>query len=1166
MTQTREPALAGEPLKRSSDHGGPSRAWRLSVPSPDPSSSSMPPDSDSNIDERLEPTASRRLSAVLSEFTAAWNPENATLLGAYLERLDPADFSGAIELIYRDYCLAAAAGQKPDRRQYIRGFPRYAAALDRLLGFHEACSSSLLLKCGESAASDRDLPAAGDQVGPYFLRRELGRGSFSRVFLAEEVDLERRLVVVKVATRPTQEPWLLARVRHTHIVEIVAHALVGEGGLHLICMPFAGGATLHDVLAARRGLSVSGQDLLVDLDSIAASEFAAAENMSPAREILARSTYDQAIAWIGARLADALDFALAREVVHGDIKASNILLSADGNPKLLDFNLASDSSGLRHSNEIGGTLAYMAPERLRALAAQAGSSGDSLGGAGSSRSSVGHGRVPGSSAIGVNAEPDLAAHRADIYSLGTVILEAITGRLPDRTPLPSASDEGEGAVSFALMAAAANRFRPARLLIRDAEAAGGRAIPAGLRAILERALDPDPAKRYGRGRELAEDLDRWRSNRSLAFSREPFWSYTLPRTLKRGRRPLVATAAALSFVLGLPAAALVMLNSSRNLEAIARESLHRQWDQSEVYRFRRSTVHWLEDPRYRLGTFQTDAGDTKALEAAGRALKYYGMLEPGDWTRRDDVRYLPPDDRQELKLWLTEQAFRYCLALSELPDSKDDWERARNLCGHFSAVTHLPAFASLAERLDGKLGRTMTTPNANAPQSKSGGPPSGPAVADGGSAPSFSPWLNEYLMGVVAEYDLEPSTDGQTGPTGNNRDPSIESDESCAQRNDRVRDSAARALGHYRNLLALRPESYWGHYRAASACYVLGLFAESVLHLEHCLTIRPDNDAIRGYRAACLAWLQRYPEALEECDRALRGTPEFAEMFRTRAFIRAASGQQDGLSADIQHFELLGRHAPRRLLDQRPQHDPLEVELPPDGMASRIAESSGAHDAQARLSSRLSLFTGSNESAAVDPDELSTRYVLASTIRKAGQLDLAYAEIAKILRLDPDYIPARMMHAVEAIENRHYDEAQRDLSAVLNHPNLIEYIREDPTLLHCFHQVSHELSLSGRAQEGRVLARKAMDLANAVKQFRGESHYVLAQAFATLAKRDPEYAAQAAEELGWVLAANGANLTKYLQDPAYDPVRDQIDATLRHSSNATGDHERLFSTPVTPPL
>ena len=90
----------------------------------------------------------------------------------------------------------------------------------------------------------------------------------------------------------------------------------------------------------------------------------------PAREILARSSYDQAIAWIGARLGEALDYAFSRGVVHGDVKPSNILLSADGNPRLLDFNLARDSSGLAPTSpvkDLGGTLAYMAPERLRAL-------------------------------------------------------------------------------------------------------------------------------------------------------------------------------------------------------------------------------------------------------------------------------------------------------------------------------------------------------------------------------------------------------------------------------------------------------------------------------------------------------------------------------------------------------------------------------------------------------------------------------------------------------------------------------------------------------------------------------------------------------------------------------------------------------------------------------
>ena len=98
-------------------------------------------------------------------------------------------------------------------------------------------------------AGDQDLPNAGDEVGPYFLRRELGRGSFARVFLAEQVNLENRLVVVKVATRPTREPWLLARVRHTHIVEIVSHALVEDWWLSF---------DLHAVLGGRNSVGRPG--------------------------------------------------------------------------------------------------------------------------------------------------------------------------------------------------------------------------------------------------------------------------------------------------------------------------------------------------------------------------------------------------------------------------------------------------------------------------------------------------------------------------------------------------------------------------------------------------------------------------------------------------------------------------------------------------------------------------------------------------------------------------------------------------------------------------------------------------------------------------------------------------------------------------------------------
>ena len=77
---------------------------------------------------------------------------------------------------------------------------------------------------------------------------------------------------------------------------------VEDGGLHLICMPFWGGATLLEVLAARVRAGISARDFLADLDSVAAPEFPVTLTARPAREILASSSYDQAMAWIAARL------------------------------------------------------------------------------------------------------------------------------------------------------------------------------------------------------------------------------------------------------------------------------------------------------------------------------------------------------------------------------------------------------------------------------------------------------------------------------------------------------------------------------------------------------------------------------------------------------------------------------------------------------------------------------------------------------------------------------------------------------------------------------------------------------------------------------------------------------------------------------------------------
>src|SRR5687768_9419632 len=132
--------------------------------------------------------------------------------------------------------------------------------------------------------------------------------------------------------------------------------------------------------------------------------------------MLAHVSYVQAMCWVAACLADALQFAHERGVVHLDLKPSNVLLSGDGQPMLLDFHLAreplrpcrsSSSAPLPPPEHFGGTVPYMPPEQLAAMRA------------------LRDGR-PVEEAVDA---------RADVYALGTVLYEALAGA-PPTVPAP----------------------------------------------------------------------------------------------------------------------------------------------------------------------------------------------------------------------------------------------------------------------------------------------------------------------------------------------------------------------------------------------------------------------------------------------------------------------------------------------------------------------------------------------------------------------------------------------------------------------------------------------------------------------------------------------------------------------------------------------------------
>src|SRR5262249_6955160 len=122
------------------------------------------------------------------------------------------------------------------------------------------------------------------------------------------------------------------------------------------------------------------------------------------RQGLAGASYVQAVCRIGACLADALHYAHERGLVHLDLKPSNVLLAADGQPMVLDFHLAREL--VRPDGEVplwlGGTADYMSPEQRAALGA------------------VQQGRKV----------PLTVDGRSDVYSLGVMLYEALGGSLP----------------------------------------------------------------------------------------------------------------------------------------------------------------------------------------------------------------------------------------------------------------------------------------------------------------------------------------------------------------------------------------------------------------------------------------------------------------------------------------------------------------------------------------------------------------------------------------------------------------------------------------------------------------------------------------------------------------------------------------------------------------
>jgi serine/threonine protein kinase/tetratricopeptide (TPR) repeat protein len=429
------------------------------------------------------------VARLVEDFAAAWQCGERPPAEAFLDRhrLVSSQPEAAIRLIYEEVCLRQVEGEAVPLSELVERFPQWQAELELLLDCDRLISA---------LPTPPTFPEIGEPLGDFLLMAELGRGARGRCFLATQPSLSYRQVVLKVTPDDHVEHLSMARLQHTHIMPLYSEHEFPDRRLRALCMPYLGGASLARLLDELLGLPadrLSGRSILEILDGSQQPSPWPQAGDSPARRFLAHTSYVRAVCWIGACLADALQYAHDRRLVHMDIKPSNILLTADGQPMLLDFHLATEpiAIGTSPDDGVGGTPGYMSPEQEAAIAAM-----DS-------------GRAVRS---GVDS-------RSDVYSLGRVLAEML------------------GAGSPATADPATPRRRPSRP-----------EISTGLADIVGKCVAVDPDGRYPDAASLAEDLRRHMAdlplhgvaNRSLT-ERWRKWRRRRPGALFRVQALLLAS-------------------------------------------------------------------------------------------------------------------------------------------------------------------------------------------------------------------------------------------------------------------------------------------------------------------------------------------------------------------------------------------------------------------------------------------------------------------------------------------------------------------------------------------------------------------------------------------------------------------------------------------------
>ena len=548
-----------------------------------------------------------------------------------------------VELIYYEFCRLEADGMKPDRFQFMTEYNSYKTELEKLFFIHFGLGLTTSQNNDGSINIRPDIakmPESGDSIGPFQLIKTLGQGGMGRVFLALQTDLGDRKVVLKITVSgPSDESELMARVIHPNVMHIFRHFRTDDHSFDVIVMPYIPGASLDQLLT--RSYSAKGKDEIIPnrMSSIRVVDIRpelsrigketggeSRADLIPNRDYIKSdipgiSWPNQVRIW-AEDLSEALFAAYQQGVIHGDIKPGNIYMGVNSSTYLLDFHLArkwrfENYRRVTDQKDPGGTLYYMPPERLIQFAETV------------------EDTIKNNHLIKVHE-----LHRGDLYSLGLVILEMLTGYDPaSASPFP----EADPAIQARLIAQ--NRQHPEWLQ----DWPGFRRLSKPWRVILSKVLASEIADRYEDGKSFAEAL------RTMKFQSSGLTRYRLTQR-----------ALPVAFWIAVLSAGFVFVQSSRSDYATSVKNL---WN---------LTDHLSNDP-----SITSDQPLSIRIKSARLQLLQARNEHPEIWSRSKIRNLFQPKTAQlDSEIWLMDRMDSLASALmkrASISNHREDLQSVSNI-------------------------------------------------------------------------------------------------------------------------------------------------------------------------------------------------------------------------------------------------------------------------------------------------------------------------------------------------------------------------------------------------------------------------------------------------------------------------------------------------------